>query len=180
MKKIALILAFIALGITSVSAQSFGVGYAYSSKAPNSGLTAHFESSIVSLGVASVNSRIRASVFNSDGYEIGGRVFGKTNVLIVDISVMGKVSVVPFVNPYAGLGIAYENTDYRLETPLGDVNDNQSEFPLYGTIGLEFSTIPFIKPFAEYRLRAVDLKEIKNKIYDSDRGIFAIGVALSF
>ncbi|TNE70127.1 hypothetical protein EP331_13210 [bacterium] len=181
MKKITLLAVLIIAGVFSAKAQSFGLGYAYSSTAPNTGLTAHFETSIVDLGVASLNSRLRGSVFNSDGYEVGGQVFGETSVLILDASLMAKVSVIPFVNPYAGLGIAYEKTDFKFEVPnVGEVADSQNQYPLYGTIGFEFSTIPFIKPFMEYRIRAVDLKEIKNSSYDSDRWMLAIGLALSF
>lgn len=163
------------LSFSAISnAQSLGVSYAYSSTAPVSGLSAHFESSIVSLGVVSLNSRLRGTMFSEKDFA----AYKSVDVLTIDVSVLAKVSIIPMVNPYGGLGIAYEKTDVELAFNLGE--SSQTEYPLYITVGAEFSPIPFIKPFIEYRLRAADLKEVKNAKYDSDRGIVAIGVAVSF
>lgn len=176
MKKVLFtILAVLSLSTIS-NAQSIGLSYAYSSTAPNSGYSAHFESSIICLGVVSLNSRLRGTMFSEKDFGF----FESVDVLTVDVSALAKVSIIPMVNPYGGLGIAYEKTDYKMDILGSKTSDSQVEFPLYITVGAEFSPIPFIKPFIEYRLRAADLKEVKNAKYDSDRGIVAIGVAVSF
>ena len=178
MKKILLSVLALLISVSFAQAQSIGVSYAYSSTAPNSGYSAHFETSLFSLGVASLNTRLRATMFSEKDFA----GFESADVLIVDLNIFAKVSVIPMINPYAGIGIAYETTDFKFTVPLTTttISDSQKEFPLYGTIGVEFSPIPFIKPFLEYRVRALDLKEIKNATYDSDRGIVALGLAVSF
>lgn len=183
MKKSLLALFVCLISVSASYAQSIGVSYAYSSTAPTNGYSAHFESSVVSLGLVELNSRLRATMFTEENFIKGATAFEKADVLIIDINLLAKVNVIPMVNPYAGIGIAYEKTDFdfaNINNNLTVESKNQTEFPVYGSVGIEFSPIPFIKPFLEYRIKAADLKELKDATYESNRGILAIGVAVSF
>lgn len=190
--------------VSSTQAQfAIGGSYEIRNEVPETGFGVRIEKGI-SLPVPLINLGIRASAshFSKDNRitrSDGGANFSfDREVTSIDygVTLLGKVQL-GFVKPYIGLGIGGTKSNMNIDditspdlpdTQLPDPDDiDKSEFTYHGLIGGEFSIIPLLNPFIEYRVNdysaSMNLQSSRQQLEESiqeSNGRIMFGITLRF
>jgi|AntAceMinimDraft_12_1070368.scaffolds.fasta_scaffold26605_3 opacity protein-like surface antigen len=167
---------------------------------PKNGIGIRIESGIgPKIPLLKIGYRIHASAFNAE-YDFSDSVSDlsnlnrKSNVYDFGAALVGEIKLPFLANPYAGLGIGYEVQNITASTYSGQFHDKlsndgiaksiapalvsieENSFYYNAFVGLKFTLIPILHPFAEYRFSG--FTELDG-ITDSP-GRFQFGIMLDF
>ena len=151
----------IALMPLSANAQwALGGGLELREEDPESGFNVRLENELsFDLPFLKFRTRLQGGFFSEDFIEISEQD-GGTDDIEFDVSsyyiganLLGEVSTPLPVNPYAGVGVGFENlsTDEDALEQATNGDDSNGSAYIDATLGLKISIIPKVKPFAEYR-----------------------------
>lgn len=161
------------------SEAQWGVGASYESRDehPNNGFGLRLERKILqAIPLADVSIRAHASFFSEDIDSYGDAgTLAELDSYDFGLAARGGISL-GLLSPYVGLGLGSEHLEAVREGAQQGSFENNS---LYWNIftGAEFSMIPLVKPFVEYRF---------SKMFDDEEmaygqnGRWAIGLTLEF
>lgn len=169
-----------------------GASYEIRNKEPKNGFGVRVERTIkLPLPLVHLGTRAHFSYFNENNqFRIQDPSVGSTEIgqditnYDFGVALLGGVSL-GLIKPYVGLGLGSETVDVSYnDVPgnlaQGDYKDNDDSKIFYnGFIGTEFSPIPLISPFFEYRFSKFsdpfDVENVKNS-----KGRVIFGVTLRF
>jgi opacity protein-like surface antigen len=192
MKRLSVIL-FLLLGFSiQAHAQAIGVAYERQSEDPQNGFSARLEGELLSLPLISLNARAQFGFFTNDDVSLNVDQNSMNNISY-DAStwdaaafLIGEAGLPLPINVYAGVGFGYSVSEASLNgNPESFIYQNitvkdvdESSFIYNGLLGLKFSTIPFIKPFVEWRYVGFSNEVNSDELQAPSR--FAFGINLEF
>ncbi len=164
------------LGLKGGADMHFGIAAGLAATDPNLGGYVYLDGGGANFGPFQWSLfKFSGSMFVSSGVED----YDDVNITNLDINTVLYLRS-PIVRPYVGLGIGYEAIEYT-ESGGGE-SGSQSHVPVYFSLGARATIIPFIKPFAEIRVRTASLyDEAENPIYEIDgRTMIVAGLSFKF
>jgi hypothetical protein len=182
---------FILAVVCSLSAgdalAQLGIGASFErrSETPTNGFGLQLEFELLkAIPIINIRARLHGSYFSEESdFTLEGVQLGSATVANTDFgaAALGGVSL-GLLRPYIGVGIGSENWSFKPKagsSPLSIERDEDS-FYYYGVAGVAFTMIPFIKPYAEYRLASYDSLSDARKEIGEGPARFHIGVTLTF
>ena len=191
---------------TTAQAQ-FGIGGSYEirNQTPETGFGVRIEKGIgLPIPLVKLGVRASASHFSKDNQitrDNGVSFEYDRSVTSIDygVTLLGKVQL-GFVKPYVGVGVGGTRSNMEIDNirdiqdtdpnlpDAGDLDDiEKSEFTYHGIIGGEFSLIPLLNPFIEYRVNnyspSLNIESSQDQIEESIKGSngrIMFGVMLRF
>jgi opacity protein-like surface antigen len=190
---------FVFATVSTTQAQ-FGIGGSYEirNQDPETGFGLRVEKGI-SLPIPLLKLGVRASVshFSKQNQLTLSRQNQDINydreIRAIDYgaSILGKVQL-GFVKPYIGVGIGGTRKSFEINvdesvTAIQSEEQDKNNFTYHGLIGGEFSLIPLINPFVEYRINdysgSMNMEDNQNQLEESieeSNGRLIFGVMLRF
>jgi hypothetical protein len=185
------ILAFVISLTAGDALAQLGIGASFErrNESPTNGFGFQLEFELFkAVPLVNIRARLHGSYFSEESdFSLQGALqgvqLGSAKVESTDFgaAALGGVSL-GLLRPYIGVGVGSENWSFRPQagsSPLSIKRDDDS-FYYYGVAGVAFTLIPFIKPYAEYRLASYDSISDARKEIGEGPSRFHIGVTLTF
>jgi opacity protein-like surface antigen len=175
------------MSVSTAFGQGFGISGAYElqNADPTKGLSLRLEQRWINLKIVSLHSRFQVTRFSEEltieepqtasEFAAEAQSFDFTAAGIVQLN----LPMLP-VTPYGGIGVGFDRSKFDvLDAAVNGVKDEATSSLAYSTIiGVKLTAIPFIKPFAEYRVAGLTKEPPKE--LDKATGRFSFGVQLAF
>lgn len=182
---------FIIAFIVSLSAgdalAQLGIGASFErrNESPTNGFGLQLEFEMLkAIPLVNIRARLHGSYFSEESdFTLQGVQLGSATVASTDFgaAALGGISL-GILRPYIGVGVGSENWSFKPKansSPLSIEREDDS-FYYYGVAGVAFTLIPFIKPYAEYRLASYNSLSDARKEIGEGPSRFHIGVTLTF
>lgn len=144
--------AFISFSQTAQAQWAVGASYEIRDEDPENGFGFRLERSFLQ-GVPLFDLGVRAhfSYFNDENSITRNDITFSRTIDVYDygLAVLGGVKL-GIVKPYVGLGIG--NQQFKFETDIDEFDFDESSFYWNGFGGAEFTLLPVLSPFIEYRI----------------------------
>lgn len=192
MKRLTFVLLLV-LGFSfQAHAQAIGVAYERQNEDPQNGFSARLEGELFSLPLIAINARAQFGFFTNDDVSLDVRDQNLSEVRY-DAStwdaaafLIGEAGLPLPINVYAGVGFGYSvssasvtgNTESFVPIGVTAEDVDESSFIYNGLLGLKFSSIPFIKPFVEWRYVGFSNEVNADELQAPSR--WAFGINLEF
>ncbi len=169
--------AFISISNTAQAQWAVGASYEIRNEDPENGFGLRLERSFLQ-GVPLLDLGVRAhfSYFNDENSVSRDGVTFSRQIDVYDygLAVLGGVKL-GIVKPYVGLGIG--NQQFKFNADIEDFDFDESSFYWNGFGGAEFTLLPVLNPFIEYRI--ANLTSADDIEFDNVSRL-AIGINLRF
>ena len=168
-------------GFQTASAQQVRVGfnYTYRNAEPKSGFGIIIEPTVYSIPHFDIDVRgFYNSLSTNDTRTYFTDTFNiKVNHYDIGTDAVGRFKL-KFVDPYVALGVGY--TSYKI---MGrGYSQIKTSFLYDGSLGLEISAIPYIKPFVEYKYTRATVHNAQILLFNPNNsyGQFEVGLNVKF
>lgn len=158
----------------------FGVAAGLATTTPNLGGFVYLDGGGVNYGMFQFTLlKFSGSVFSTNFLEDPESDFDDVTITNLDVSSVLYLRS-PIVRPYVGIGIGYESIEYT--ESAGGESGSQSHIPVYFSLGARATIVPFIKPFAEIRVRTASVYDsVEDSGYDiAGRAMAVVGLSFKF